>query len=183
MTEFYLDFETLGVNPEYDKIITIQYQQVDTRTGAPKGSLTILKEWESSEKEILKEFLEVLNPDNVWDFIPIGYNLRFELYFLQVRLRKTLKLELSNEWLYYNLPRVDIRSILVMMNEGQFKGATLDWFIDRESDNSEIPNWYEGKEYQKIEVYIEDETKRFLHAYQFMKSKLPPLFRAYRPLP
>jgi len=183
MTEFYLDFETLGVRPEYDKIITIQYQQVDTRTGAPKGPLTILKEWESSEREILKEFLDILNPDNVWDFIPIGYNLRFELYFLQARFRKTLKLELSNEWLYYNLPRVDIRSILVMMNEGQFKGATLDWFIDRDKDNTEIPNWYERKEYGKIETYIEDETNNFLHAYQFLKAKLPPLFKAYRPLP
>ena len=153
MTEFYLDFETLGVRPDHDKIITIQYQQVDTRTGVAKGPLTVLKEWESSEREILKEFLEILNPDNVWDFIPIGYNLRFELFFLQARLRKELKLELSSEWLHFNLPRVDIRSILVMMNEGQFKGATLDWFIDRDIDNSEIPEWYERKQYKKIETF------------------------------
>ena len=182
MTDFYLDFETLGIKPEYDKIITIQYQQVDTKTGAPKGSLTILKEWESSEKEILKEFLEVLNPENVWDFIPIGYNLRFELHFLQTRLRNILKFELSNEWLNYNLPRIDIRSILVMMNQGQLKGATLSWFIDKKSDSREIPKWYEGKEYGKIEAYIEDETKRFLHAYQFLKERIPPLYNEYRPL-
>ncbi|MHA2424744.1 MAG: ribonuclease H-like domain-containing protein [Candidatus Thorarchaeota archaeon] len=182
MTEFYLDFETLGVRPDYDKIITIQYQQVDTRTGVPKGSLTVLKEWESSEKEILKEFLEVINPENVWDFIPIGYNLRFELHFLQARLRKVLKYELSNEWLNYNLPRVDIGDLLIIINEGQVKGATLDWFIDRESDNSEIPNWYEGKEYAKIEAYIEDETKRFLHAYQFLKKEIPLLYKDYKPL-
>jgi len=41
----------------WDKIVTIQYQAFYDDSGNSKGPLTILKKWESSEKEILKEFL------------------------------------------------------------------------------------------------------------------------------
>ncbi|MFQ5831868.1 MAG: ribonuclease H-like domain-containing protein [Candidatus Thorarchaeota archaeon] len=183
MTEFYLDFETSGINPEQDKIISIQYQMLDTKTGNARGPLSMLKEWESSEREILKEFLEVLNPSNDWDFVPIGYNLKFELYFLQKRLRRVLRYELSDDWLYYVLPRVDIKSTLILINKGRFKGTTMDWFIRKEMDDSQIPKWYARKDYGRIEEYVEEEAERFLHAYQFLKSKLPSLYDNYEPLP
>jgi len=35
MTNFYLDIETTGLNPRKDKIITIQYQELDRSTGEP----------------------------------------------------------------------------------------------------------------------------------------------------
>ena len=57
MTSYYLDIETTGFDPKFDKIITIQYQQLDIASGKPIGNLIILKEWESSEKEILKKFI------------------------------------------------------------------------------------------------------------------------------
>ncbi len=183
MTEFYLDFETSGISPEQDKIISIQYQMLDTKTGRARGPLSMLKEWESSEREMLKEFLEVLNPSNDWDFVPIGYNLKFELYFLQKRLRRVLRYELSDDWLYYGLPRVDIKSTLILINKGKFKGTTMDWFIRREMDDSQIPRWYARKDYGRIEEYVEEEAKRFLHAYQFLKSRLPSLYDNYEPLP
>ena len=60
MAEYYFDIETYSPgerpNPETDKIITIQFQRIDLRTGEPKGELIILKEWESSEKEIVIQF-------------------------------------------------------------------------------------------------------------------------------
>jgi hypothetical protein len=183
LTEFYLNIETLGVRPLFDKIIAIQYQKVDTVSGAGKGPLTALKEWESSEREILKEFLEVLNPDDPWDFIPVSFNARFILYFLQSRFRKELKYQLSNEWVYYNLPIIDLKSILVLMNKGQFKGSSVDWLIRRDLETSEVATWYERKEYNRIEEYIAEETKRLLHAYQFLKAELPMLHVKYRPLP
>jgi hypothetical protein len=183
LTEFYLNMQTLGVRPLFDRIIAIQYQKVDTVTGVGKGPLTVLKEWESSEREILKEFLEVLNPDNPWDFIPVSFNARFILYFLQFRFRKELKYQLSNEWIYYNLPMIDLKSVLVLMNKGQFKGSSVDWLIRRELETSEVATWYERKEYNRIEEYIADETKRLLHAYQFLKAELPLLYSKYQPLP
>ena len=57
MASYYLDIETTGLNPKVDKIITIQFQQLDMNTGSPVGELIILKEWESSEKEMLKQFI------------------------------------------------------------------------------------------------------------------------------
>jgi len=60
MAEYYFDIETYSPgerpNPEKDKIIVIQYQKIDLRSGEPRGDLIILKEWESSEKEIVTQF-------------------------------------------------------------------------------------------------------------------------------
>jgi len=183
MTQFYLDFETSGIDPQKDKIISIQYQMLDFKTAAPRGPLVILKEWESSEKEILKEFIEVLNPSDNWDFVPIGYNIKFELYFLQKRLKKVLKYELSDDWLYYEMPRIDIKDTLILVNEGKFKGTTLDWFIGKEMDDSQVPELYAQKNYAAIEDYVTEEAVRFLHVYQFFKRKLPKLYDDYEPLP
>jgi len=60
MAEYYFDIETYSPgekpNPETDKIITIQFQRIDLKTGKPREKLEILKEWESSEKQIVTEF-------------------------------------------------------------------------------------------------------------------------------
>jgi DNA polymerase III epsilon subunit-like protein len=182
MAHFYLDFETNGINPEHDKIISIQYQKLDYSTAAPRGPLVILKEWESSEQEVLKEFLEVLNPSDNWDFVPIGYNIKFELYFLQKRLKKVMKYELSDDWLYYEMPRIDIKDTLILINEGRFKGTTLDWFTGKEMDDAQIPKLYAQKDYRKIEEYVMEDAVRFLHVYQFLTRKLPRLYDEYEPL-
>ena len=86
MGEFYLDIETTGLNPSIDKIITIQFQELDRYTGKAIGELIILKEWESSEKEILKEFISRTGVlIGGFNFIPVGYNLNFEHNFLKIR--------------------------------------------------------------------------------------------------
>ena len=56
MPKYYLDIETLGLEPLEDKIVTIQYAEIDYITGDQKSELTILKEWETSEKDILEKF-------------------------------------------------------------------------------------------------------------------------------
>ena len=49
MAEYYFDIETYSPgekpNPETDKIISIQFQRIDLRTGKPLENPTILKEW------------------------------------------------------------------------------------------------------------------------------------------
>ena len=42
---YYLDIETTGLDPLQDKIITIQYMELERNTGKPVGPLKILKEW------------------------------------------------------------------------------------------------------------------------------------------
>ena len=80
MAEYYFDIETYSPkekpDPETDKIITIQFQRIDLRTGEPRGELIILKEWESSEKEIVTQFFNQFFRDglSVWNFVPVGFN-------------------------------------------------------------------------------------------------------------
>ena len=116
--KYYFDIETTGLDPATSKIITIQFQELDFE-GKPVGSLTILKEWESSEADILKQFYEKLNySNNVWDFVPCGYNLKFEHDFLLKRGK------LYN--LYFNLldrPIIDLHPIGIMMNDTNHKGS------------------------------------------------------------
>jgi len=57
MTNFYLDIETAGTDAERDQILTIQFQPLDRATGRPIGDLRILKAWESSEKQIIGQFI------------------------------------------------------------------------------------------------------------------------------
>ncbi len=62
MAEYYLDIETnpKGPNPdvENDEILTIQFQRLGTTSDRKQGDLIILKSWESSEENILKDVLQ-----------------------------------------------------------------------------------------------------------------------------
>jgi DNA polymerase elongation subunit (family B) len=74
MTRIFLDIETYspGHRPTYnDKVIAIAYKQEG-------GPITVLKEWESDEKQILNQFLEEIQRIDRPNII--GHNiLRFDL--------------------------------------------------------------------------------------------------------
>ena len=54
MSNYYLDIETTGLDEVQNKITTIQYVELERGTGKQLGELTILKEWELGEKEMLR---------------------------------------------------------------------------------------------------------------------------------
>ena len=58
MGNYYLDIETTGLDEVQNKITTIQYVELERGTGKQLGELTILKEWELGEKEMLRKFIE-----------------------------------------------------------------------------------------------------------------------------
>ena len=58
MVNYYFDIETTGINPQEHQIITIQYQELNWE-GKPKKDLIILKEWESSEEDIVTKFRQL----------------------------------------------------------------------------------------------------------------------------
>jgi len=172
MSQFYFDIETTGLDPERDKIISIQIQELDRNTGDKKGDLIVLKEWETSEKEILEQFIEgsgIL--DYPFNFIPIGYNLGFEHSFLIARTKVHNLPEID----ILNNPFVDLRSIGVLMNKGEFKGSGLDKITGKKSDGSVLPTWYQNKEYDKILSYVESEANEFIKLNKWLYKKMPEL--------
>ena len=177
MTNFYLDIETTGLNPRKDKIITIQYQELDRLTGEPISELKILKEWESSEKEIIEKFLSdtKINLDYPFNFIPVGYNLGFVNNFLKTRM---IFHELKPLYIL-SRPFIDLRVIGILMNKGEFKGAGLDQLTKKPKLSSNIPIWYENKEYEKIIFHIKNKTKEFIQFNYWLYKKLPSLLEEF----
>ena len=181
MAEYYFDIETYSPadkpNPETDKIITIQFQRIDLRTGKPRENLVILKEWESSEKQIVTEFFNKFFAYglNIWNFVPVGYNLNFEWEFLISKFEKYLGKKLTSKDLHYKIPHLDLKSIVVLLNDGNFVGAKLDNFTDKTQDGKIIKSYYENKQYDEIEKYIKNETDSFLKFLQKIKSNIRKL--------
>ncbi len=164
---YYLDLETQGLNPETDKIITLQYQQMD-KDGNPLGNLVILKEWELGEEELIKQFLTIFKK---WEFIPVGMNLSFDFRFLLTKIKKYTGREIDFNELS-NFPHLDIKPILVLMNNGNFKGAKLSNFTSKGQNGIAIPLYYDNKEYDKIIGYIEKEASEFINFYKYLKTNL-----------
>ena len=169
---YYLDIETTGLDELHSKIITIQYMELERNTAKPVGPLKILKEWESDEKTILKRFIEDFVPENQWAFIPIGFNLQFEHKFLWQRcISNTLQpVDILNG------PFLDLKTVAVLMNKGEFKGAALHNITGKPRSGSNIPQLYDEKKYEEIESYIKKETEEFSNFCCLLYKELPPLF-------
>ena len=178
MATFYLDIETTGLEPSKDKIITIQFQELDRYTGDAIGELVILKEWESSEKEIIAKFIELsgILDDYDFSFVPIGYNLGFEHNFLKARseLNGLPSLDILH------CPFIDLRAVGILMNYGQFKGSRLSDITGKKGTGILIPGWYSNKEYDKILDYIKNETEEFIKFNRWLYKRMPSLLAELR---
>lgn len=177
MVEYYFDIETTGLDPKSNKIITIQIQKLIGRTGEPIDELRILKEWESSEKNIIKKIIPLLTCENPFDFIVVGKNLLFDFMFLNQRAEKH-GLKGFDMRCFYNRASVDLKPVLVMINEGNFRG--YDRVLDKKGKlaNVKVPQLYKEKKYQEIIKYIREEAKTFIDAYQKLRKKMPSFAKA-----
>lgn len=166
MSDYYFDVETKGT-PLDSEIVTVQWQAMNSGSGLPKGDLVILKAWESSEKEIAQKFYDIFQPEseNPFIFVPIGENLTFDLIVMR-NAWKRAGIEVSLEKLLYNRPKIDIKSDLVRMMGGNFKGASLTMLLGNHVEGGEIPKWFEAKEFDKIEKYVQDEAEEFMKYYR-----------------
>ena len=142
---YYLDIETTGLDPLHDKIITIQYMKLERNTAKPVGPLKILKEWECDEKTILKKFISDFIPEKQWAFVPIGFNLEFEHKFFWQRC-------ISNGLKPVDIlhgPFLDLKTIAVIMNKGEFKGASLHNITNKPHGGGSIPRLYAEKKIRR----------------------------------
>lgn len=161
-----------NLDPRTGKIISIQFQQLDSRSGMPLSDLTILKEWESSERDIVSAFSKLFVTDNHFGFIPVGFNLPFEFRFLCHKFA-----EFGNPvdpfQLVHDRPWLDLKPIFVILNEGNFRGCGLDKFSNKKNEGHLVGPRYRDKEYYELEAYIRQEADEFVRAYQILKSQLP----------
>ena len=170
---YYLDIETTGLNPYQHKIITIQYMELERNTAKPAGPLKILKEWESDEKTILTEFLSNsgINDDYKFNFIPVGFNLQFEHSFFYGRCIANNIKPIN----ILNRPFLDLKTVGVIMNKGEFKGASLHNLTNKPHGRGNIPQLYAEKKYTEIENYVKMEAEEFSNFCAKLYVKLPKL--------
>lgn len=173
MPEYYFDMETTGFDFDKDEIITIQWQRLNGFTGEPIGELTILKRWESSEEEILKIFIPHLKC-KPFDFIFVGKNLLFDFCLLDKRMKHYDLGEFDIRCLHERAS-LDLKPILVMMNNGDFKGYDKMLPKTNPLTNDKIPQLFREGKYPEIVQYIKDETNDFIKAYQILKKEVPLL--------
>ena len=174
MGTYYLDIETNGLDEVQNKIITIQYAELERGTGKRLGDLTILKEWELGEKEMLRRIIEdsPINSKYPFDFVSVGYNLGFEHKFL---LEKSSQYDDLFPISILSRPFIDLRSIGILMNKGEFKNSGLDKLTGKSHSGSPLIEWYETKNYQNIENYILEETEEFVKWYEWLHKAMPEL--------
>lgn len=186
MPEYYFDIETApkeeyrneeraGTIPLKARIISIQYQELDSRTGLPKGELKILKEWEHSENGIIQKFKPLFVDTGEWGFIPIGNNLLFEFKFMKQKLKEYCNLDGLR---LGHRPMIDLKHLLIIANNGSFKG--YDKLLGKSDLAANMADWYYDKNWQMIEQYIRQETKDFLEVYAMLKRQLPAIFNDKR---
>ncbi len=176
MTEYYFDIETQGEDPIHDRIVTIQYQQLEG--GEPVGNFNVLTEWEWGEKEIIRSILEKGLLDVGWDFVPVGNRLRFDITFIVERadMHKLHSWEPAElKYYLFNKPMLDLWPVLVLMNRGRFEGSSLTSFTNKRSASGVVPTLYNRGEYKEILRYIQEERDALLDLYQEVRSVLSTL--------
>ena len=168
---YYLDIETTGLDPLHAKIITIQYMELERNTAKPIAPLKILKEWESDEKTILTKFISDFVPESQWAFVPIGFNLQFEHSFFWQRCISNGLQPVD----IFNGPFLDLKTVAVLMNKGEFKGASLHKMTNKPHGGGNIPQLYGEKKYAEIESYIKNETDEFTNFCSRLYVEMPQL--------
>ena len=191
MPTYYIDMETTGLNELDNKIITIQYAELKREFGKNEYGeevwinsaqmvepLTILKEWESDEKTILKKFFQdsgILDT-YAFSFVGLGYNLQFEQKFLWQRA-------MTNGLKPINLlskPFIDLHTVGILMNKGEFRGSGMDKITNKPHDGKIVVDWYNQGNYKNIESYIKNETESFLQLYGWLLDKTPNLLDEFK---
>jgi len=172
--------ERVALTPDTCSIITMQFQLLD-RAGRAASPLMVMREWETpgGEEGMVRRFVEEHLRGNPWEFIPVGYNVLFDLGMRRGRGAK-YGIEVGGWELYHQRPFIDVKHILLGMNGFAFKASGLDRFCSKQNGR-EVPFLYEraqkgdSKAYKLIDEYVEREAAEFVRLYSRLKAELPKL--------
>ena len=145
--------------------------ELERNTAKPMSPLKILKEWESDEKTILTKFISDFVPESQWAFVPIGFNLQFEHSFFWQRCISNGLQPVD----IFNGPFLELKTVAVLMNKGEFKGASLHKMTNKPHGGGNIPQLYGEKKYAEIESYIKNETDEFTNFCSRLYVEMPQL--------
>jgi len=169
MVYYYLDLETYSSgkhpDPGKDRVIVIVLCAMDPKTGRPVQEPLVLKEWESSEKELVSSLAERMFKGRTFDFIPVGFNTLFDLWVIKHKLLQFLKKDLGDRF-YLEYPYLDLKHVAVLANKGRFKGVRLGVV------GNPVRDWYEYEDYASIEQYAREKMSAFFAQYAAWVKRL-----------
>lgn len=176
METHYLDIETTGLDPYRDQILTIQSHRIVD--GRPVGDTVVLKAWESSEADIVRTFLEeTAFWTESWRFVPVGFNLPYELKWLFVKGKEHGVLRRFTRFEALDKPRIDLKDVAVLLNGGRLKGARLENFSPKMGSGDLVVKAIQAGDHASIEAYIRQETHAFLELYTALLEEMPRFWR------
>ncbi len=120
---------------------------------------------------MLRRFIEdfPIISQNSFDFVPVGFNLGFEHKFL---LEKSSRHDDLFPISILSRPFIDLRIIGILMNKDEFKNSGLDKMTGKSHSGSLILTWYDTKNYEEIENYIQQETDEFVKWYEWLYKEM-----------
>ena len=187
MPQYYFDIVTYSPgnkpDPEKDRIISIQYQKIDFRSGKPIQEIEILREWNTSEEAIVTQFYNKFfrGGQNKWIFIPVGYDLNTAWEIITRKFEQYLGADFKNKNFHYTIPHIDLASVVVLLNGGNFIGARLEKVTNLPDWKRNIKNWYPAGDFGSIEEHIKKSANSFLQFYQKAKKNMPVILEERRP--
>ncbi len=154
----YFDIETFsdnGFRSSNTKIITIQYKDFD-------GNVRILKEWDSSESDILRKFFTEMKMIKKDDFLMlVGHNvLRFDIPMIMKRMVAN-GIGSADELhdFFHNVFVVDTLQCMLPFNNMRFKGLNTEEISKKlkisepRHRNTEIESFYRSRKFADIEKH------------------------------
>ena len=159
-------------NSSTEEIISIQYQKLDG-DGYPTSDIVTLKEWESNEETILKEFLNVYNIHNSFAFTPVDNMINYSLLTIGSRLLHYNLISRDGICkLLFNRPSINLMPILRILNNMDIRSGLVINKVARDN----IPILYKNKQYNEIEKILEKKSNGMIKSFQLFVSRIPIIF-------
>lgn len=182
VSEKFLALEVEGSDSNEHRVIALCTQEL--KDGAPSGNLSVMVEWEWGEREILKWVLSKGLFETTFDFVPVGFNLKFDLAFLMARLEH-LGLRKWESWevrhFFAAKPMIDLSTSLVLMNASKFADSSVRNYMPGQRHADSVQDWYRQGNYRGIVDTMLEEARFGLALYGGLRKTLSNMGQSIRP--